>query len=69
MRRERAGHFGGADVIGDVTIKRFTRQAERPVSGRNGVRGVIADDERPAVERARNRFEGGIGSLSHPEST
>ena len=57
--RERAGHVGGADVIGDVPFERLARQSERPVAGRNGVGGVIANDERAGVERAWNRFESG----------
>ena len=65
MRRESAGHFGRADVIGDVTIKRFTRQTKRAVTRRNGVRGMIAGDERPAVERAWNDFESRISALGH----
>ncbi len=64
--RERAGCFARADVIGDVTAELVALKAERPELRRNGVRGVIADDERSAVERARNPFEGAIGGRRHP---
>ena len=63
MLRKSARHFGGADVIGDVALERFTRQAERAVTRRNGVGRVIADDERATVERAWNRLEGRVSSL------
>ena len=55
--RERAGHVRGADVIGDVPFERRARQSERPVIGRDGVVRVIANDQRPRVERAWKRFE------------
>src|SRR6202044_4057441 len=65
LGRKSAGHFGGADVIGDVAIKRFRRQAERSVTRRYGVRGMIADDERAAVERAWNGFESRVNAPGH----
>ncbi len=57
LGRERAGHVRGADVIGDVPFERRARQSERPVIGRDGVARVIANDQRPGVERAWKRFE------------
>ena len=59
LGRERAGHVRGADVVGDVPLERLARQSERPVTRRNGVGGVIADDQRSGVERAWNRLERG----------
>jgi hypothetical protein len=41
-----------------VTLKRRAWQAKGAKSRGNGVGGVIADNERPRVERASNRFEG-----------
>lgn len=52
--------------MGDVTLEHLALQAERPEPGRNGVGGVIADDKRPAVERAGNFFERGISGLRDP---
>ncbi len=63
LGRERAGHVRGADVVGDVPLERLARQSERPVTRRNGVGGVIADDQSSGVERAWNRFERGKRAL------
>ena len=49
----------GADVVGDVPLERLARQSERPITRRNGVGGVIADDQGSGVERAWNRLERG----------
>ena len=64
--RKSAGRVGGANVIGDVAINRFTGHAKRAVTGGNGVRGMIADDERAAIESARKCLKGGMSDLVHP---
>ena len=46
-----------ADVVGDVSLERLAGQPERAVARRNGVGGVIANDQDAAVERALDSFD------------
>jgi hypothetical protein len=48
-----------------VTVERLALKAERPELRMIVVLGVVADVERPAVERAGNLFDGETGRLTH----
>jgi hypothetical protein len=56
--RAGAGHGRRADVVGDVARQLRGRQAEVPVSGQDGVRGVVAQQQQPAAEIARDGLDG-----------
>ncbi len=46
-----------------MPFERFARQSERSVGQWNGVGGVVANDQRPGVERALDCFEGRKSAL------
>ncbi len=60
-RRQRPGHRRRADVVGDVAGELVRRQAERAVFGRQRVRGVVAQHDEPALQRALDRLHGSEG--------
>ena len=56
MPGEGPRHRGGADVIGDVAAELGLGKAQIAEIGRHGVRGVVAQDERPGTRRPRYDF-------------
>ena len=51
--RARASRCGGADVVGDVALQLLGGQPQGAVAGRNGVAGVVAEQDQACVGTAR----------------